>query len=121
MIEIRWLVNKDGTKVLQYSEYEMDEEGARKIPALMRRLGDKGIDIKDLGVRANNPIQFITPSGNIADGYDARMLPDLCAVLIEADRKRALDKRYTHLADRAARRGIPCHNCNESTDGSQNA
>lgn len=59
--------------------------GARKIPALMARLKEKGIEIMDLDVRANNPIRFILPSGNVADGYDARMLPDICAVLIAAD------------------------------------
>ncbi len=76
--------------------------GARKIPALMTRLGNLGLNIMELDVRANNPIRFITPSGGIADGYDAKMLPDICAVLIEADRKRLLDKRYQHIADRAA-------------------
>ncbi len=29
--------------------------GARKIPSLMTRLANKGIDIMDLDVRANNP------------------------------------------------------------------
>ena len=57
----------------------------------------------DLDARANNPIQFIMPSGSIADGYNAKMLPDICAVLIEADRKRQLDKRYEHLGERAAK------------------
>lgn len=69
---------------------------------MMERIAKKGINIMGLDVRANNPIQFITPSGAIADGYDARMLPDLCAVLINADRKGALDKRYSHIAERAA-------------------
>lgn len=76
--------------------------GARKIPALMTRLKEKGININDLGVRANKPFRLITPSGAIADGYDARILPDICAVLINADRKRILDKRYEHIAERAA-------------------
>jgi hypothetical protein len=78
--------------------------GARKIPALMARLKEKGLNILDLDVRANNPIRFITPGGNIADGYDAKMLPDICAVIIEADRKRKLDARYSQIAERAAQR-----------------
>lgn len=68
----------------------------------MARLAEKGLNIMNLDVRANNPIRFVAPSGIIADGYDARMLPDICAVLIEADRKRVLDKRYSHIAERAA-------------------
>lgn len=76
--------------------------GARKIPALMSRLAEKGIDIMDLHARANDPIRFITPSGTIADGYDATILPDICAVLINAAREGVLDRRYKHLAQRAA-------------------
>ena len=76
--------------------------GARKIPALMAKLKEKGLNIMNLDLRANSPIRFISPSGAIADGYEAKILPDICAVLIEADRKRILDKRYTHIAERAA-------------------
>lgn len=76
--------------------------GARKIPALMVRLAEKGIDVMGLDVRANEPIRFITPSGTVADGYDATILPDICAVLINAAREGVLDRRYKHLAQRAA-------------------
>lgn len=27
MIEMRWLIKKDGKKVLQYNEYEIDDQG----------------------------------------------------------------------------------------------
>lgn len=109
-IEIQCYVLDDETRVLTLRSLQsgigMSEgggkDGARKIPALMARLRGKGINIMDLDVRANSPIRFILPSGNIADGYDARMLTDICAVLIEADRKRVLDKRYATIADRAA-------------------
>ena len=110
-VEIQCYVLEDETRVLTLRTLQsgmgMSEGGgkggARKIPALMARLGEKGIGIKGLDVRANNPLSFITPAGYIADGYDARLLPDICAVIIEADRKRVLDKRYTSLADRAAK------------------
>lgn len=109
-IEIQCYVLEDETRVLtlrtMQSGIGMSEGGGkggvRKIPALMARLKEKGIQINDLDVRANNPIQFITTGGNLADGYDAKMLPDICAVLIEADRKGKLDKRYSDIADRAA-------------------
>lgn len=110
-IEIQCYVLEDETRVLSLRSLQsgigMSEGGgkggARKIPALMARLATKGINIMNLDVRANNPISFITPVKTIADGYDAAMLPDICAVLIEAERKRVLDKRYEHLAERAAR------------------
>jgi hypothetical protein len=110
-IEIQCFVLEDETRVLTLRSLQsgigMSEGGgkggARKIPALMTRLGEKGLEIMDLDMRANNPVRFILPSGTIGDGYDARILPDICAVLIEADRRRLLDKRYTSLAERAAR------------------
>ena len=110
-IEIQCYVLEDETRVLSLRSLQngigMSEGGgkggARKIPSLMSRLAEQGIDILNLDERANNPIQFITPLGNVADGYDACILPDICAVLIEADRKRVLDKRLAHIAERAAR------------------
>ena len=109
-IEIQCYVLDNETRVLTLRTLQsgigMSEGGgkggARKIPALMARLKKNGIEIMDLDVRANEPIRFITPSGNVADGYDARMLPDICAVLINADRRGKLDKRYVEIAERAA-------------------
>ena len=109
-IAIQCYVLEDETRVLSLRSLQsgigMSEGGgkggARKIPSLMARLEQKGINIKNLEVRANSPIQFVTPSGSIADGYDATMLPDICAVLIEANMKGVLDKRYHELAVRAA-------------------
>jgi hypothetical protein len=77
--------------------------GERKIVTLLGRLAEKGIDIKDLIARANSPIKFIPPhGGNPADGYEAQILPDLCAVLIDAGRRGVRGKRSDHLAERAA-------------------
>lgn len=109
-IEIQCYVLEDEMRVLNLRSLQsgigMSEGGgkggARKIPALMARIAKSGIDIMDLDVRANDPIRFLTPGGVIADGYDAKILPDICAVLIAADRKGVLDKRYSHLAERAA-------------------
>jgi hypothetical protein len=77
--------------------------GERKIAALMKRLEDKGIDVRGLVARANSPIRFIPPhGGNPADGYDALILPDICRVLIDAERQGKLDRRLMRLAERAA-------------------
>lgn len=110
-IEIQCYVLEDETRVLTLRTLQsgigMSEGGgkggARKIPALMARLKKKGIEIMDLDARANNPIRFLLPGGGIADGYDAKMLPDICAVLINADRAQLLDKRYADIAERASR------------------
>lgn len=77
--------------------------GARKITGLMDSLQRKGMDTKDLASRANSPIRFIQPQGGIADGYEATILPDLCAVLIEADQRGLLHPSQRKLAQQAAR------------------
>jgi hypothetical protein len=77
--------------------------GARRIAELLDSLGRKGINIRGLIARVNSPIQFIPPhGGKAADGYEATILPDICAVLIEADRLGRLGKQRAHLAERAA-------------------
>jgi P63C domain-containing protein len=110
-IEIPCYVLADGTRVLAQrglqSGIGMSEgggkSGERKIATLMEKLAEKGLNIRGLTARASAPIRFIPPhGGNPAEGYDATMLPDLCAVLIEAGQAGLLDKRQQHLAARAA-------------------
>lgn len=77
--------------------------GARKIADLMARLEAKGIDIKDLAARANSPIRFVLPRGGPAvDGYEATLLPDICAVIIDAARQGKLGQRLERMSERCA-------------------
>jgi len=77
--------------------------GARKIASLMEGLSEKGINVRGLIERANSPIRFTPPhGGKTAAGYEATILPDICAVLIQAGQQGALNKRSEHLAERAA-------------------
>ena len=60
----------------------------------MSKLSVKVIDIRDLVARVNSPIRFTPPhGGNSADGYEATILPDICAVSIDDDQKGKLDAR----------------------------
>jgi hypothetical protein len=108
-IKIPCYVLADGTRVLAQRGLQGGlglsegggKRGARKIVALMEKLSEKGIDIRGLIARANSPIRFMPPhGGNLAHGYEATILPDICAVLIDADQKSALGSK--HLAERAA-------------------
>lgn len=110
-VEIPCYVLPDGTRVLAQRGLQSGiglsegggKSGARKIVELLESLVEKGIDIRDLIARANSPIKFIPArGGNPADGYEATILPDICAVLIEAGRTGKLGKRAEHLAERAA-------------------
>jgi hypothetical protein len=95
-VEIPCYVLADGTRVLAQRGLQgglgMSEGGgrggARKIVQFLMFLRRKGIDTKDLVARASTPIRFLPPhGGNAADGYDAEILVDLCALIIDADRK----------------------------------
>ena len=110
LIEIPCYVLPDETRVLAlrglYTALNISQGGGkggvRRIAALMERLEKKGIQINDLSVRANSPIQFIPPhGGKPATGYDATLLPDICSALIRASQEGALDKRLNYLAERA--------------------
>lgn len=110
-IEIPCYVLDDGTRVLAQRGLQSGiglsegggKGGARKIVALLESLAKKGIDVNDLITRANSPIRFVPARGGPSgSGYEATILPDLCAVFIEAGRRGVLGKRSEHLAERAA-------------------
>lgn len=110
-IEIPCYVLGDGTRVLAQRGLQGGiglslgggRTGARRIAELMESLAEKGIDTRGLTARVNLPIRFIPPhGGNPADGYEASILPDICAVLIDAGHRGKLGKQREHLATRAA-------------------
>ena len=47
-----------------------------------------------------HPLKFRTPKGNLANGYPATLLADLCDVVIEARNAGVLQKQQTHIARR---------------------
>lgn len=110
-IEIPCYVLGDGRRVLAQrglqSGIGLSEgggySGARRLAELMRSLEDKGLDTKGLIARLNSPIRFVPPhGGQPADGYEATILPDICAVVIEAARTGKLRKQQEHFAVRCA-------------------
>jgi hypothetical protein len=109
-IEIACYVLDDETRVLSQRGLQTGiglsegggKSGARRIAELMDQLEGKGINTNNLSARANSPIRFILPGGGLADGYDAKILPDICAAFIDAAQKGKLGKRSIHLAARAA-------------------
>lgn len=110
-IEIPCYVLSDGTRLLAQRGLQSGiglsegggKSGERKIASLMARLADKGVDVRGLVARANSPIHFMPPhGGNPADGYEASILPDICAVLIDAHQQGKLEPRLKRLAERAA-------------------
>jgi hypothetical protein len=48
----------------------------------------------------NKPIKFKTPNGNIAYGYEATVLADICEAVLAAREAGLLQKQQEHIADR---------------------
>lgn len=111
-IEIPCYVLADGRRVLAQrglqaglglSEGGAKVRGERKLAVLMTSLEQNGVDTRGLVARINNPIRFIPPhGGNQADGHEASILPDICAVLIDAARLNRLPHQQARLAEQAA-------------------
>lgn len=109
-IEIPCYVLSDGRRVLTQRgllggmglSTSGGSSGAQRIATFMRSLESKGIDTKGLAVRITSRIRFVLPRGGIADGYEATILPDICAIVIEAARTRKLLKRQDHVAKQCA-------------------
>jgi hypothetical protein len=110
-VEIPCYVLADGRRVLAQRGLNLGiglsegggRGGERKLAVLMAFLEERGVNTRGLIARANAPFRFIPPhGGNQADGYEASILTDICAVLIEAGLQGKLHARQTHLAERAA-------------------
>jgi|SRR5262252_2940119 len=110
-IEIPCYVLEDGTRVLAQRGLQIgiglsgggSSSGEQRVPSLLAGLGKKGIDIRGLIARIQNPIRFIPPhGGNPAYGYEASILPDLCAVIIEAAHQNKLQPQQQKMAQQCS-------------------
>src|SRR5690349_12522008 len=79
-IKIPCYVLADGTRVLAQRGLQAGigigegggKGGARRIPTLLEKLAEKGLDVRGLIARTNSPFRFVPPhGGNPAHGYDA--------------------------------------------------
>lgn len=108
-IEIPCYVLADGRRVLAQRGLQGGmglsrsggKAGARRMAQFLASLEAKGIDTKGLIARVNEPIKFVPPrGGQRADGYEATILPDICAVVLDADQQGRLLKQQQHIAER---------------------
>ena len=107
-IEIPCYVLEDETRVLSQRGFQgglgMSEGGgkggARKVSSFLESLDNKGIDVKDLMVRANSPIEFRGGSGKTY-GYPAVLLVDVCNSILDARDAGFLKSSQAHIASRA--------------------
>jgi hypothetical protein len=107
LIEIPCYVLADGRRVLAQRGLQTGigmsrsggKAGARRLAMFLASFGSKGLQVNDLIARINSPIRFIPPhGGNIADGFEATILPEICDVILEARKQGMLLGQQEHIA-----------------------
>lgn len=108
-IEIPCYVLDDGRRVLvqggMLTGLDMSQGTAGRGPGdrLGKFIAGKAIKpyvSKELGDLINNPLRFKTPAGNVAYGYEATVLADLCDAVLEARKSGKLNYQSEHIAER---------------------
>lgn len=77
-----------------------DEGGEERLPAILQGKSIKPFISKDL-IEKSQPVQFQLPSGSIASGYRAEILPMVCEVFLQARDAGALPHNQRHVAVQA--------------------
>ncbi len=107
-IEMSCYVLSDGRRVLSQRGLQGGiglsrsggKSGARRVAQFLASLDAKGFETKELIARVNAPVRFVPPhGGNLADGYEATILPDICEVVVKADQAGKLLPQQRHVAD----------------------
>ena len=91
-IEIPCYVLEDGTRVISQRGINTaftgkhGGGGAQKMPRFLASKGTNSLISEDLMARVLNPIEFNPGAGRSAFGYEATILPDICEVIIDANK-----------------------------------
>lgn len=108
-IELPCYVLEDGTRVLSQrgmtgglgmSQGSAGIGGADRLASFLRGKSISPYVSSDLMALIDNPIKFKHPvGGNLAHGYPATVLADICDAVLAARRAGALQKQQEHIAD----------------------
>jgi hypothetical protein len=108
-IEIRCYVLEDETRVLAQRgivggigmKYGSRAGGGDMLTAFLQGKGIRPYVSEELLSRIANPIKFkVQHGGNVAYGYPATILADICDAVLAARRAGVLQQQQTHIADR---------------------
>ncbi|WP_417722627.1 P63C domain-containing protein [Salipiger sp.] len=109
--EIECYVLDDETRVLTQATFleamgrhrkanVRDEGGEERLPAILQGKAIKPFISSDL-IEKSQPVQFQMPSGSIASGYRAEILPMVCEVFLQARDAGVLPHNQRHIAVQA--------------------
>jgi hypothetical protein len=110
-VELQAYVLSDGTRVLSQAGFlealgrhrkanVRKGEGEEGIPAILQGKALKQFISNEL-LEKSRPIKFRTPSGSVASGYRAEILPQVCDVYLAARQNNVLPTNQQHVAKKA--------------------
>lgn len=79
----------------------LQSEGGNAFMRTMSRKGIRSVISADLATKIETPLSFTTPRGDLADGYEAEVLIDVCDAIIQARNERKLASSQSFLAIQA--------------------
>ncbi|MFZ2804476.1 MAG: P63C domain-containing protein [Patescibacteria group bacterium] len=113
-LEIPAYVLEDGTRVLVQKDVILAlgmkvgggrtqqingvAQGGDKLSQFAQTKALKSYISKEILDRAENPIRFKLPTGKIANGYEATLLPSICNAVLESRESGDLNPRQRHIA-----------------------
>lgn len=99
--EQRVIVQRGLLKALGMSTGGSKTPGTRKIEEFINKSAIKPFIDNKLALRVTKPIEFLTPNGASATGYEATILVDICDAVLQAKKEGKLPARLQHIADQA--------------------
>lgn len=99
--EQRVIVHSGLLKALGMSSGGGQKVGSRKIDEFLGSSSLKPFITNDLSDRVRKAIEFKTPNGTTAFGYEATILVDICDAVLQANKEGKLFSKQKHIAERA--------------------
>jgi hypothetical protein len=110
-VELQCYVLDDGTRVLSQADFlealgrhrkanVRKEGGEERLPAILQGKAINPFITKET-LQKSKPIRFKTPSGAMASGYRAEILPEVCEIYLKARDAGVLPKNQEHVAKQA--------------------
>ncbi len=98
--EKRVITQSGVVKALGMSEGTTGDRGAGRIAKFATGKKISPFVSEELAYQAQNPIKFKPTKGNIANGYEATILADLCDAVLDARNAGVLQQQQMHIATR---------------------
>lgn len=98
--EKRVLVQRSMVTALDMARGSSGGQGGDRLAKFLQTKSIKPFVSEELSMVTTKPIRFKTPHGNIAYGYEATILADICEAVLSARRENKLHRQQKHIAEK---------------------